>query len=93
MESGQAKDTRSVVVHARQAVTGTDTAEEMAAVDVVTAGVGRHDDVVTGVVAGVTRDVIIVTDATDVRRTEVVAVIGARRGGRGVAVEAPLVLR
>lgn len=93
MEIVQAIDTRSVVVHARQAVTGTDTAEEMVTVDVVTAGVGRHDDVVTGVAAGVTRDVIIVIDATVARHTEVVAVIGGRRGGRGVAVEAPLVLR
>jgi len=84
-------DTRSAVVHARRAATGTDTAE-MATVDVIT--VGHHDDAVTGVVAGVIHDVIIVTDATDARHTEVVVVSAwATRGGRGVAVEAPLGLR
>lgn len=73
-------------------------AAETAMADVVTAKVGRHDGVVTGVAAGVIRGVIIVTVVTDARRTEVVAVTAnvlvATRGGRvEEGVEAPRVLR
>jgi hypothetical protein len=67
----------------------------MVTVDVITAAVDRHDDVVIGVAAGVTRDVITVTDATDVlSRTEVVVMIVAlvTRDGRAV-LGVPLDLR
>jgi hypothetical protein len=76
-------------------VKGADAPAVTVTVDVITAAVGRHDDVVTGVAAGVTRAVIIVTDATDVlSRTEVVVMIVAlvTRDGRAV-LGVPLDLR
>lgn len=73
---------------------GADSPAAMVTVDVVTAGVGRHDDGVTGVAAGVTRDVITVTDATVARHTEVVVMSAlVTRDGRAVRVEVPLDLR
>lgn len=73
---------------------------ETATADVITAKVGRHDDAVKGAAAGVIRDVIVVTAATDARRTEVAAMTAnvsaetETRGGRvEEGVEAPHVLR